>query len=419
MEQNISESLNDSSIFPNGYGPYISHSDPFANLTCVVGEAVPAEEPLDKSIFQQFNSPTKPPEIPWWEVTLKVVFYVLSFVTAVVGNVMVILIICLNRRMRTTTNVLLLNQAVSDLLVALFCMWVHLGNQITPEWPFGELVCKLNTFFQVTAVTASVLTLTAISVERFAAIVFPLKARWTGTVSGAIIAVTWVVAVAVASPHLFVRELYEQLWKDRHEAYCGESWTKVFSDTDCNAWEPGKVAYYSVQAFVMYFLPVLIMIVVYSIITVKLLTHKTPGTLINSTVSAQEKAKRKVIKMLVAVLVCFVVCWTPQHITIIWDLLRPKTPVPDYVKKVKFAAVYVAYLNSALNPILYGGFNDNFRRGFHDVFRCLITKPNKVHPAPAANGMDVAERGEESPNIVTRTDTSPQVPDSSAGNVIT
>ena len=44
----------------------------------------------------------------------------------------------------------------------------------------------------------------------------------------------------------------------------------------------------------MYFLPVLVMIVAYTIISVKLITRKIPGTLIDSTISAQERAKRKV-----------------------------------------------------------------------------------------------------------------------------
>lgn len=55
-----------------------------------------------------------------------------------------------------------------------------------------------------------------------------------------------------------------------------------------------QVAYYSVEGIVMYFLPVLVMIIAYTIIGVKLLTRKAPGILITSTAFAQEKAKRKV-----------------------------------------------------------------------------------------------------------------------------
>ena len=48
---------------------------------------------------------------------------------------------------------------------------------------------------------------------------------------------------------------------------------------------------------------------------------------------------------------------------------------------VKYIAVYVAYMNSALNPILYAGFNDNFRKGFKEAFHCqLLSRLNKVTP---------------------------------------
>lgn len=54
---------------------------------------------------------------------------------------------------------------------------------------------------------------------------------------------------------------------------------------------------------------------------------------------------------------------------------------PEYYTIVKYVALYIAYFNSALNPILYGGFNENFRNGFIEAFRCfLIQKRNKIGP---------------------------------------
>ncbi|CAL1543156.1 unnamed protein product, partial [Lymnaea stagnalis] len=83
---------------------------------------------------------------PGWEIAIKVVFYVIAIVMDLVGNVIVILIIALNRKMRSTTNVLIINLAVSDLMVGTFCMWIHLGNQTSPNWPFGWFMCKFSTF---------------------------------------------------------------------------------------------------------------------------------------------------------------------------------------------------------------------------------------------------------------------------------
>ena len=98
-------------------------------------------------VFRYLDAP-KIPQIPTWEITLKIVFYIIAMVVDIVGNVTVILIICLNKKIRTTTNILILNLAISDIMVAVFCMWVHLINQITAVWSFGAFMCKFATFVQ-------------------------------------------------------------------------------------------------------------------------------------------------------------------------------------------------------------------------------------------------------------------------------
>ena len=77
-------------------------------------------------------------------------FYVLSMLLDVVGNSLVIFIVAASRKMRTPTNVLLVNLAVADLLIGVLCMWVHLGDSVTQEWPFGLGICKVNMFAQGT-----------------------------------------------------------------------------------------------------------------------------------------------------------------------------------------------------------------------------------------------------------------------------
>ena len=103
---------------------------------------------VDISILQNFVAPKAVGSYPVWEIAIKIAFYILAMTLDIFGNSVVILIIVLNRKMRTTTNTLIANLAFSDLMVACFCMWVHAGNQVTPNWPFGNFFCKVNTFFQ-------------------------------------------------------------------------------------------------------------------------------------------------------------------------------------------------------------------------------------------------------------------------------
>ena len=115
---------------------------------CVPGQFAEQNEEFDPYMFEEEVLLAIPKPIPVWEIVLKLTFYVLIFFVDIIGNTTVVLIIVMIKRMRTPTNILILNLAISDLMVGLFCMWVHAGNQITTVWPFGSYVCKVNTFIQ-------------------------------------------------------------------------------------------------------------------------------------------------------------------------------------------------------------------------------------------------------------------------------
>ena len=143
-------------------------------------------------------------------------------------------------------------------------------------------------------VTSSVLTLTVISVERFLAIVFPFKARWSTFHTAIIVTGTWFLSASVACPQLVVRRVSEYQWKDRNEVICDEVWPRVYRDSTCNTYQPIKLAYYIVGGVVMYFVPIVVMVTAYSIITMRLIKRKVPGTLASASSSAQDRKKRKV-----------------------------------------------------------------------------------------------------------------------------
>nr|KAG5709656.1 hypothetical protein BaRGS_027681 [Batillaria attramentaria] len=337
-------------------------------------KCVPGEEPVTSSvpahITRLFMSPTPVPVFPTWEIALKVLFYVLAMLVDVVGNSLVIFIVSARRKMRTPTNVLLLNLAVADLLVALLCMWVHLGASITPDWPFGLGICKANMFAQVTAVTTSILTLTVISVERFVAIVFPLRRGWTLRFTIPLLGVVWVIACSIAWPQLHVRHLDEVEWADRHFIRCDETWTKVYKNENCDRWMPSKVIYHTFVIVVMFFVPIVVMIVSYTVICVSLMLRKAPGSSTQSDSQARSKKRNK----------------SPHMVT------------------VRYVVLYIAYLNSALNPVLYAGFNENIRRGFQDIFTCGCLPSNKerrVFPVSRQSHSGQSRVGEQKNGAVT------------------
>lgn len=60
--------------------------------------------------------------------------YTFIFLMCMIGNILVCFIVVKNRQMRTVTNMFILNLAISDLLVGIFCMPTTLvDNLITGE----------------------------------------------------------------------------------------------------------------------------------------------------------------------------------------------------------------------------------------------------------------------------------------------
>lgn len=79
---------------------------------------------------------------------LEIPLYAIILLLAVVGNGLVILTLVQNRRMRTITNVFLLNLAVSDILLGVFCMPFTLVGTLLRDFVFGEIMCKFVPFLQ-------------------------------------------------------------------------------------------------------------------------------------------------------------------------------------------------------------------------------------------------------------------------------
>ena len=84
----------------------------------------------------------------WLGGQLRIPLYSVIFVLAVVGNSLVIVTLAQNRRMRTVTNVFLLNLSVSDLLLAVFCMPFTLIPTLLKDFIFGKVVCVFIRYFQ-------------------------------------------------------------------------------------------------------------------------------------------------------------------------------------------------------------------------------------------------------------------------------
>jgi len=86
----------------------------------------------------------------------------------------VVLVVAANQQMRSTTNLLIINLAVADLLFIVFCVPFTGTDYVLPFWPFGDVWCKIVQYLIVVTAYASVYTLVLMSLDRFLAVVHPI-----------------------------------------------------------------------------------------------------------------------------------------------------------------------------------------------------------------------------------------------------
>ena len=83
-----------------------------------------------------------------FELTAKIFFYVLIFSVAIVCNTLVLVVLIKKKSMRNVTHMLIINLAISDILVTLFVPWIHLMDDIMVIWILGPFICKFEPFMQ-------------------------------------------------------------------------------------------------------------------------------------------------------------------------------------------------------------------------------------------------------------------------------
>ncbi|XP_070476863.1 neuropeptide FF receptor 1 [Equus przewalskii] len=330
-------------------------------------EATPAAN-LTFSSYYQHSSPV---------AAMFIVAYVLIFLLCMVGNALVCFIVLKNRHMRTVTNMFILNLAVSDLLVGIFCMPTTLVDNLITGWPFDNATCKMSGLVQGMSVSASVFTLVAIAVERFRCIVHPFREKLTLREALVTIAVIWALALLIMCPSAVTltvtREEHHFMVDARNRSYplysCWEAWP-----------EKGMRKVYTTVLFShIYLAPLALIVVMYARIARKLFQASGPGRAGGAAAEGARGARRRarVVHMLVMVALFFTLSWLPLWaLLLLIDYGHLSEPQLHLVTVYAFPfAHWLAFFNSSANPIIYGYFNENFRRGFQAAFRAQLCPP--------------------------------------------
>uniref|UniRef100_A0A667YD28 Neuromedin U receptor 1 n=1 Tax=Myripristis murdjan TaxID=586833 RepID=A0A667YD28_9TELE len=279
------------------------------------------------------------------------VTFLIIFVVGAMGNTLTCAVIVRYKVMQTPTNYYLLSLAVSDLLVLVLGMPLEL-YEMWQNYPFllGEGGCYFKTFLFETVCFASILNVTALSVERYVAVVHPLKVKHVTTRAHAkrVILSLWVLSMLCAVPNTSLHGVVMLPPKFGREfpqsAICLVKPTWMYN------------LIILVTTVFFFLLPMLIISVLYLLIGLRLHRERVMS-MVEATSSFGPES------VLVAV---FGLCWAPFHVDrLMWSYIDTWS-----VQHLKiFEHVHIIsgvffYLSSAINPILYNLMSTRFREMF-------------------------------------------------------
>ncbi|XP_013772923.1 tachykinin-like peptides receptor 99D [Limulus polyphemus] len=308
--------------------------------------------------------------LPWWKQTLWSLVFGGMVLVATGGNLIVIWIVLAHKQMRTVTNYFLVNLSLADTMVSTLNVIFNFTYMLNTDWPFGWAYCKISNFIAIVSVSASVFTLMAISIDRYMAIMHPLKPRMSRMTTLIITLCIWVAGSLLSLPNLLYSTTITEMFSNGdYRIICFMVWPDGYSNVSYT-----EYIYNVVILVLTYMLPITSMTYTYFRVGRELWGSQSIGECTEKQLEAV-RSKRKIVKMMIVVVFIFAVCWLPYHIYFLLAHHHPEIISSDYVQHIYLAIYWLAMSNSMYNPIIYCWMNSRFRQGFKKVFlMCFCAK---------------------------------------------
>ncbi|KAG3290364.1 neuromedin-B receptor [Ictidomys tridecemlineatus] len=292
--------------------------------------------------------------------------YLFIISVGLLGNIMLVKIFVTNSAMRSVPNIFISNLAAGDLLLLLTCVPVDASRYFFDEWMFGKVGCKLIPAIQLTSVGVSVFTLTALSADRYRAIVNPMDVQASGALLWTCVKAVgiWVISVLLAVPEAVFSEVA------RIDSLDNSSFAACIPYPQTDELHP-KI--HSVLIFLVYFLIPLTIISIYYYHIAKTLiksAHNLPGEY-NEHTKKQMETRKRLAKIVLVFVGCFVFCWFPNHILYLYRSFNYKEIDPSLGHMiVTLVARVLSFCNSCVNPFALYLLSESFRKHFNSQLCC-------------------------------------------------
>ncbi|KAJ8405877.1 hypothetical protein AAFF_G00313140 [Aldrovandia affinis] len=267
------------------------------------------------------------------------------FVVGLLTNMAAAYIFACSLKLRNETTTYMMNLMVSDLLFVLTLPF-RIFYFINRDWPFGSTLCKLSVSLFYTNLYGSILFLTCISVDRFLAIVYPIRSRGLRTKRNAKLACcgVWVLVLSGSLPTGFLLETTALKNANSTTQYCFENFSK-------NQWKSDLSKVVMFIEIVGFFIPLLLNVCC-SIMVLRTLRHP------QSVSRGGNLNKTKIVRMIAVHLLIFCFCFVPYNVNLVfYALVRGKTlkgcSLETVARTVNPITLCIAVTNCCFDPIVY------------------------------------------------------------------
>ncbi|KAL3888009.1 hypothetical protein ACJMK2_000393 [Sinanodonta woodiana] len=287
------------------------------------------------------------------------VLFGLITIFGLLGNILTIAGIQRHKTIRGITKYLIANLAITDILYIAFGVSFKAIYPVLHFWPFGYIWCRIHMYLEYVSYFAKIYTLVLMSLDRYIALVHPIRAIILRTKQNGYIALiaSWILVILGNIPFIFIAK----------EEVTGEQ-TKVcyihFED-------PSRFA--TCYFMFSYLLPLIVLIFLNGHIFRVFLTGKTPTGYTNGDL-IQLEVNKSVTKMVVLVVALYAVCWMPLQVIMLYSLVSKEVHFTVTFASIIYAAQCLAYMNSCINPILYTFYIHTFRNGIQNIICCRKTR---------------------------------------------
>ncbi|KAG9340179.1 hypothetical protein JZ751_021904 [Albula glossodonta] len=348
MQDTTEKSLSEAQAGPRADGIALAGnaSTPQAPLAPLAPQAPPVRPDSPLASFPPMC--TKPTEIKHAFKYINTVVSCLIFVVGIIGNSTLLRIIYKNKCMRNSPNVLIASLAVGDLLYILIAIPINVFKLLAEDWPFGVYICKLMPFVQKASVGITVLSLCALSIDRYHAVISWSRVKGMGIPLWKAVEVTliWMAAVTLAVPEAMAFDMMEMPYRGSKLRICllhpqqRTPFMKFYQDVK-DWW-----------LFGFYFcLPLAC------------------------------TGRREVAKTVFCLVVIFALCWLPLHLSrilkrTIYDQNDPnRCELLSFLLVIDYIGINMASLNSCINPVALYFVSQKFKNCFQSCLCCWCQRP--------------------------------------------